>query len=236
MPGRASEGLHSLDGRTLGDESPIWRERGDIEEMWTRGYVVTVFVITIAILTTGFSLWNSGTQRLTCTCEGWCRGADDAPITVDAYPDFLCPVCVDKQLLLVQALDLYPGQVRLIYHHYPCSAFSEKIAQALEAAGDQGKFWEMHDRIIQNVPDNMSELAAVAQDLALDMERFNEALDSGEFAEVVWRAKQQALSAGVSHVSVFINGKEYRRYPGTMQDLCSAIDQELERPEAGGGK
>ena len=203
--------------------------------MWTREYVVTVLLITIAILTIGFFLWNSDTQRLSCTCEGWCRGADDAPVTIEAYPDFLCPECVDKQLLLVQALDRYPKEIRLVYHHYPSSGFSEEIAEALEAAGDQGKLWQMHDRIIQDVPDNMSELKAVAEGLGLDMERFNEALYSGEFTEMVQLAKEKAISAGVRYVSVFINEKEYEKYPGTLNDLCRAIDEELERIEANGG-
>lgn len=208
--------------------------------MWTREYVVTVLVITIATLTIGFFVWNSGTQQLSpgtynITCEGWCRGADNASIIIDAYPDFLCPVCVEKELMLVQALDIYPDEIRLDYHHYPSSDFSHKLAEALEAAGEQGKFWEMHDSIIEDVPDDMFELIAVAEGLGLDMERFNEALDSGEFFEKVQLAKEKAISAGVKYVSVFINGKEYKKYPGTPADLCSAIDEELERIEANGG-
>jgi protein-disulfide isomerase len=203
--------------------------------MWTREYVVTVLLITIATLTIGFLVWDSGTQRLSCTCEGWCRGADDAPITIDAYPDFLCPVCVDKELMLVQSMDMYPKEIRLVYHHYPSSGFSQKIAEALEVAGEQDKFWEMHDSIIEDVPDDMSELIAVAEGLGLDMERFNEALDSGEFSEIVHIAKEKAISAGVKYVSVFINGKEYKESPGTPADLRIAIDDELERIEANGG-
>lgn len=205
--------------------------------MWTREYVITVLVITIATLTIGFFVWNSGTQQLSpgtynITCEGWCRGADNASIIVDAYTDFECPVCVEKELMLVQALDIYPDEIRLDYHHYPSSDFSHKLAEALEAAGEQGKFWEMHDSIIEDVPDDMFELIAVAEGLGLDMERFNEALDSGEFFEKVQLAKEKAISAGVKYVSVFINGKES---PGTPADLCSAIDEELERIEANGG-
>lgn len=208
--------------------------------MWTREYVITVLVITIATLTIGFFVWNSGTQQLSpgtynITCEGWCRGADNASIIIDAYPDFECPVCVEKELMLVQALDIYPDEIRLDYHHYPSSDFSHKLAEALEAAGEQGKFWEMHDSIIEDVPDDMCELIAVAEGLGLDMERFNEALDSGEFFEKVQLAKEKAISAGVKYVSVFINGKEYKESPGTPADLCSAIDEELERIEANGG-
>ena len=208
--------------------------------MWTREYVVTVFLITIATLTIGFFVWNSGTQQLSpttnnTTCEGWCRGTEDAPVIIDTYPDFECHICVEKELLLVQALDIYPDEIRLDYHHYPYSEFSYQLAEALEVAGEQGKFWEMHDMIIQDVPDDISELTALAEDLGLDMERFNEALDSGEFYEKVRLAKEDAISDGVNYVLVFINGKEYKKYPGTLTDLCDAIDEELERIEANGG-
>ena len=117
----------------------------------------------------------------------------------------------------------------MVYHHYPSSDFGQKIAEALEAADEQGKFWELHDRLLEDVPDDMSELKACAAEIGLNMQRFSQALDSGEFRERVELARQEAISRGVEHVSVFINGREYQHSPGTLSDLRDAIDEELEK-------
>ena len=200
-----------------------------------RIYVAIVMAVTIVTLAVGFLLWNSEEQQAlspdssNMPCEGWCRGRNDAPVTIDAFVDFECHICVDKELLVMQALDMYPQEVTSVYHHYPSSDFSYKLAESLEAAGEQGKFWQMHDRIIEDVPDDISELKAAAEGVGLDMQEFKEALDSGKFAETVQLAKQEAISRGVEHVSLFINGREYKKYPGTLADLCYAIDEELER-------
>jgi len=131
--------------------------------------------------------------------------------------------------MVLQALDIYPDKVKKAYHHYPSSEFGQIIAEALEAADEQGKFWELHDRLLADVPDDMSELEACAAELGLDTQKFGEALDTGRFTGKVDLAKQEAISRGVKHVAVFINGREYRHSPGTLSDLCDAIDEELER-------
>lgn len=75
----------------------------------------------------------------------------------------------------------------------------------------------------------MSELKACAAEIGLDTQKFGEALDTGRFAERVQLAKQEAILRGVKYVSAFINGREYEHDPGTLSDLCDAIDEELER-------
>ena len=208
--------------------------------MWTRSYVTSVTLITAVILAIGVVLWNSGTVELKPDSRGtaglsWYRGADDAAVTVDVYPDFECYVCVEKEIMVVQALADYPGRLRMVYHHYADPGFSETLAESLEAAGEQGKFWEMHDRVIQNVPTDMAALRAAAGEVGLDIERFSAALDSGAFTEKVRRAREEAVSAGVKYVAIFINGKEYAESPGTLEDLYHAVDEELERLGADAG-
>lgn len=202
--------------------------------MWTKKYIISVASITIVILAIGGLLWNGGTVELQSDLNATAvtpryRGEEAATVIVDVYPDFECGICVEKERMVVQALADYPGQIRMVYHHYAYPGFSEKLAEALEAAGEQGKFWEMHDRFIQNVPSDINQLQTVAEEIGLDIEEFNEALESGQFTEKVRLAKQEAISAGVKYVSVFINGKEYQKNPGTLDDFYAAIDEELER-------
>lgn len=122
---------------------------------------------------------------------------------------------------------MYPGQVRFEYHPYPYSDFGLTLAQGLEAAGEQGKFWEMHNRMVEDAPENMAELVAVAEAAGLNTETFTAAIDSRKFAEKVRAAKESAAGRGVGEVALFINGKEYQKSPGTLDDLIGAIEDEL---------
>lgn len=131
--------------------------------------------------------------------------------------------------MALQALEIYPGEVKMVYHHYPGSPFSWELAEALEAAADQGKFWELHDRYMEGVPADMDELKAVARQIGLDTDRFEEAIDNHLFKEKVILAKREAISRGVNWVGMFVNGTEYQYSPGTIDDLRSVIDDELER-------
>ena len=131
--------------------------------------------------------------------------------------------------MTLQAIDIYPADVKMVYHPYPDSEFSWKLAEALEAAAEQGKFWELHDQYLASVPSDMSQLKVYAQQIGLDMDKFEEALDTGVSRERVELAKQEAVSRGVTQVAIFVNGTEYQFSPGTISDLRSTIDRELER-------
>jgi hypothetical protein len=133
--------------------------------------------------------------------------------------------------LALQALDLYPDQVRLVYHHYPDrnTGVSLKIAESLEFSGSEGKFWEIHDRFTLDVPEDISDLMIVAEEVGFDITDFTESLDNGEYTEAVLSAIDEAQNRGVSGIALFINDTEYMKYPGTLDDLTHAIDEELNR-------
>jgi len=136
---------------------------------------------------------------------------------------------VEKEQLALQALEMYPDKVRFIYHHYPSpqSQFAMKIAEALEAAGDQGKFWEMHDKIIWDTPEDMSELRVLAEEVGLDMDEFNNAVDAGKYTEVVQQARDMAVEHYVKYSALFINQTEFNGSPDSFDNLKDAIDIEL---------
>lgn len=132
-------------------------------------------------------------------------------------------------------LALYPEEVRLVYHHHPFndSELSWLIAESLEVAGDQDMFWELHDQIIVNVPHNVTELITAAEEVGLDGEVLSESLDSGEYTDVVRLAKEEAETRGVHTIALFINDTEYKKYPGTLDDLTIAIEQKLQKTGTG---
>lgn len=136
--------------------------------------------------------------------------------------------------MALEAVQKYAGQVRFEYHPFPYSELGFTIAEALEAAGAQGKFWELHRAVIENAPEDEHGLWALAAGLGLDMPALNRALEEGTYRAGIEASIQAAEALGVKEVALFVNGKEYRKYPGTLDDLSRLIESELERIESHG--
>jgi Na+/H+ antiporter NhaA len=142
------------------------------------------------------------------------RGPADAPVTIVEYGDFQCPYCgqaeeVLRQLLLEQGDDL-----RYVWRHLPLNDVhdhAQLAAEASEAAGAQGKFWEMHDELLSH-QDTLSprDLVAMAERIGLDVERFREDLRHREFAPRVAEDVDEADRSGVTGTpTFFINGRRH---------------------------
>src|ERR1051326_3546176 len=84
---------------------------------------------------------------------GRIRGPMKAPVTLMEFGDYQCPSCGYYAPIVEEVLKRFPNDVRLEFHHYPLVGLHQwamPAALAAEAAGDQGKFWEMHDMIYHN--------------------------------------------------------------------------------------
>ena len=138
---------------------------------------------------------------------------------------------MEKEQVALQLIEKYPEGVRLIYHHFPHTDWSYMMAEGLEAAGAQGKFWELHDRLLERVPQDMDELRVAAEDVGLDIAQFDQALETEQYRTVVTEAKELAKDHGVEDLGLFINGVEYTKYPVTLEDLSKVIDAGLAAAE-----
>ena len=100
------------------------------------------------------------------------RGAANAPVTIVEFSDFQCGFCFRVNPTLVQLLDRYPGKVRVLFKHSPIEGHTAAplAHRAAFAAQQQGKFWEMHDRIFANQR-AMDREALLAHAAALGLER-----------------------------------------------------------------
>jgi predicted DsbA family dithiol-disulfide isomerase len=174
------------------------------------------------------------------TGDGPVRGNPDAPVTIVEFSDFQCPYCVRARPTVNRVRDEYGDQVRFAFRHFPL-AFHEQAPKAGEAAacaGDQDRFWEMHDRLWEN-PGKLqpSDLKAHAAALGLDTEAFGQCLDSGRYAALVQRDTQEGARLGVSGTpAFFVNG---RPLVGAQpfEAFAQLIDEELalaSRVPAGG--
>ncbi len=218
-------------------------------------YVFCVVLITLPILGIGGVLWSTEPPPLVLespsptpsqpgpTDSGqpepsapaqteWRRGADDATIIIDVFPEWDCAGCIETEAVVAEAMHFYSKVTVMVYHHYPLSEWGQLCCEALEAAGEQGKFWEFHDRLVEDpymlsISRDLAGLKAVAAELGLDIEAFGEAMDSRKFKDKVEAEYQEAVARGVAHATVFINGNEYHKYPPQVADISAIIVEEL---------
>jgi protein-disulfide isomerase len=133
--------------------------------------------------------------------------------------------------------ETYGDRVRVIFRNFPLQIHAEaqKAAEAAACAGEQGKFWEMHDRLFANQSKlQVAELKGHATALGLDAEAFNQCLDSGKHASELQRDVEQGADYGVTGTpAFFING---RPLVGAQpfENFAQLIDDELERVAAPG--
>jgi protein-disulfide isomerase len=141
-------------------------------------------------------------------------GPKDAPVTLVEYGDFQCPYCGAAHLILQEVQDTMGDRLRFVFRHFPLTQvhpFAESAAEASESAAAQGKFWEMHDLLFEN-QDLLDEwnLAAFAEQLGLDTDRFARDSQNHTYRERVRQDFSSGVSSGVNGTpAFFINGFRY---------------------------
>jgi Na+/H+ antiporter NhaA len=142
------------------------------------------------------------------------RGAPDAPVTLVEYGDFECPYCGRAEPAIRELLAEWGDDLRYVFRHLPLSdvhPWAQLAAEAAEAAGAQGAFWEMYDTLLAHQGELTSGgLRRYAQDLGLDGERFAEELRRRTHAARVSEDVASADASGVSGTpSFFVNGRRH---------------------------
>ena len=141
-------------------------------------------------------------------------GPENAPVTLVEYGDFQCPYCGAAHLILREVQDTMGDRLRFVFRHFPLTQihpFAESAAEASESAGAQGKFWEMHNLLFenQNLLDE-GNLAAFAEQLGLETERFARDLQNHAYHDRVRQDFSSGVRSGVNGTpAFFINGFRY---------------------------
>jgi protein-disulfide isomerase len=139
------------------------------------------------------------------------RGNPKAPVTIVEFSDFQCPFCVRARPTVSRVREVYGDRVRWAFRHYPLDFHpqAQKAGEGAACAGDQGRFWEMHDRLWENPAKlSVADLRAHAQALGLDTTGFAGCLDSGRHADLVERDLRAGQAYGVSGTpAFFVNGR-----------------------------
>ena len=141
-------------------------------------------------------------------------GEDNAPVTIVEFSDYECPFCGKfHQQTLPQINENYikTGKVKLIYRDFPLGFHqqAQKAAEAAECAGEQNKYYEMHDKLfIDGVQGGVESFKKFAANIGLDTNKFNSCLDSGAMASEIQKDMSDGAQYGVTGTpGFFINGQ-----------------------------
>jgi protein-disulfide isomerase len=161
------------------------------------------------------------------------QGPADAPVTLVEYGDYECPYCGAAYPMVKAITKRLGAKVRFVFRNMPLNEMhphAELAAEAAEAAGAQGKFWEMHDALYEHQselgPDLMRMLA---KNLQLDAQRFDADLVSRRFREHVKHDFMSGVRSGVAGTPTFFINAE--RYDGDLDatSLTAALQRLIDQ-------
>ena len=157
-------------------------------------------------------------------------GAADAPVTIVAFSDYECPFCKRAEPAVKSVLESYGGKVRLVYREFPLPnhRHAQKASEAALCAHDQGKYWQMQDKLFANQDAlALEDLKGYARGVGLDSARFDRCLDGGDMAGEIEKSIRAGDAAGVSGTpAFFINGRPLYG-AASIERFKELIDAEL---------
>jgi cyclophilin family peptidyl-prolyl cis-trans isomerase/protein-disulfide isomerase len=165
----------------------------------------------------------------------WVKGAPDAGLTIIEYSDFQCPPCQALALVMAQIYADHPDDIRHVFRHFPLISNFDKsalAAQAAEAAGIQGKFWEIHEKLYQQQDEwvSLSEdeftgwLSELASGLGMDIDQFVADLNSSEIINLVQKAWDDGLENQLPGAPVLLINNQPYNGPIDYWNLSAVIN------------
>jgi protein-disulfide isomerase len=160
------------------------------------------------------------------------KGPKNAPVTLVVFSDFQCPYCSRAVPTLKEIEKQYAGKVKMIFKHQPLPMHSNAKAAAMAsmAANEQGRFWEMHDKLFANQQSlDPASLERFASELGLDMGKFKVAMDSNKFEAYISADSSEGTRVGANGTpTFFVNG---RQIVGAQpfDSFKRVIDEELKK-------
>jgi len=210
------------------------------------GILVAVFVLIAVILVLFLTSLANKPKNSTAQAKladpvtdfDWIKGKRNAKVSLVEYSDLQCPACKVYYPLVKKIVEEFGEQLVFAYRHFPLRSihFNAQLAsQALEAAGQQGKFWEMHDVLFDSqeewakVQDPRSLFKKYAQNLGLDLAQFEKDLESNKVKDEVEKDYQSAIKSGVNATpTFFVNGRKITN-PRSWEEFKSIIQKEINK-------
>lgn len=202
--------------------------------------VVALIVVALGLVIFGAknsSISSTGGASLASAVDALdhMKGDSEASVTLVEYSDFQCPACRSYAPVVKSLMEEYGDRINFVYRHFPLPQHTEAITAALaaEAAGKQGKFFEMHDLLFANQDDwaganNAREIVeSYAVELGLDMEAFALDIDSEEAEEKIKNDIKTGQNSRVMGTpTFFLNGAQISN-PKTIESFKTLIEDAI---------
>lgn len=192
----------------------------------------------IFFLSRGLKTATQGQVQQIDYSKGHKIGSDSAKVKLVEFSDFQCPGCRSAEPAIKQVLSKYQNDVQFIYRHFPLPQHTngKKGAYLSEAAGKEGKFWEIHGKLFDTQTqwssmkeaDAQSYFLALTRELGLDEDKMRQGMASGEFKPVIDDDILEGKRLGVNSTpTFFLNGKKLSLQ--NFMDLVTVIEEELKK-------
>ncbi len=160
-----------------------------------------------------------------------------AKVTVVEFGDYQCPACKAEDPVVKQIIEEYKSNpnFNFVFLNFPLPqhANAQIAAEAAEAAGEQGKFWEMRSKLYEtqadwsNLADPLDKFISYAKEFSLDTDKFKEAIQQKKFQSIIAADQQKGVEVGVSGTPTFyINGEKQADIPN-LESFKKLIDTAL---------
>ncbi len=170
----------------------------------------------------------------------WTKGNPNATVVIEEFGDYQCPVCGVFHKTMKEIETAYGNRIKFTFRNFPLTMhpFAYDAARAAEAAGNQGKFWEMHNKIYESqqewsaASDAKVNFLTYAKDLGLDLDKFATDMGAqnivGRVSDDMRRGKAIDLN---STPTIIINGKRSLEFDDfkTTDRFRQVIDAELQK-------
>jgi protein-disulfide isomerase len=202
--------------------------------LWVAGFI-GIALLMFGLVKLGGGSETNGTASLLAavSASDASKGNTEAPVTLIEYSDFQCPACASYYPLVKELMNEYGDRVHFVYRNFPLVQHKNAAPAALaaEAAGRQGKFWEMHDLLFENQVRwaTSKEVRTIfeqyASSLKLNLEQFSADMESDEIKAKVQADYDGGIAAGVNSTPTFFLNGEKIVNPQSLNEFKALIDE-----------
>lgn len=198
-------------------------------------FFVSIVILTVVILIGAVFFFSKPAKEIPVetlvSVDAWATGSATPKATLVEFSDFECPACGAAFPVVQQVVEKYKDQLKFVYRHFPLDQHpnAKRAAEAAEAAGAQGKFWEMHDLLFKNQTSLSADaINGLGIELKLDMEKFTKELTDGVYKNKVQKDQTDGVALGINSTpTFFLNGKKMSLF--SFDDLDAEVKKVLEQ-------
>ncbi len=210
---------------------------------WIFTGIIVLLTVGLIVLIFAYGNGSSGTAKETTvpalTQEDWTHGPNDAKVSIIEYGDFQCPACAAYYPLFLELENYYKDKsVIFAFRNFPLYQVhknAEISAKASEAAGLQGKYWEMHDKLYKDqiswgdAPQKkaMEQFDDYAKSLNLDLDKLHKDMESASVKNKIEKDVKSASDAFVDHTPTFFINLKQIKNPTSLDEFKKIIDDAL---------